>query len=50
MEKQASQLDGMEVVMRLLLEKKANYFNQLTNKIIRQLKELGFEVDKSLLI
>ncbi|GMX58373.1 MAG: 50S ribosomal protein L9 [Candidatus Microsyncoccus archaeolyticus] len=48
MEKQASQLDGMEVVIEVTVGKEGQLFQSVNKqKISEQLKELGFEVDKS---
>jgi large subunit ribosomal protein L9 len=48
MEKQASQLDGMEVVIEVTTGKEGQLFQSINKqKIVEQLKELGFEVDKN---
>lgn len=48
MEKQASQLDGMEVVIDVAVGKEGQLFQSINKqKISEQLKEMGFEVDKN---
>ncbi|HQM24816.1 MAG TPA: 50S ribosomal protein L9 [Candidatus Pacearchaeota archaeon] len=48
MEKQASQLDGMEVVIEVAVGKEGQLFQSVNKqKISEQLKEMGFEVDKN---
>lgn len=48
MEKQASQLDGMEVIIDVSVGKEGQLFQSINKqKISEQLKEMGFEVDKN---
>ncbi|HNP79806.1 MAG TPA: 50S ribosomal protein L9 [Candidatus Pacearchaeota archaeon] len=48
MEKQASQLDGMEVAIEVAVGKEGQLFQSVNKqKISEQLKEMGFEVDKN---
>ncbi|MDD5013433.1 MAG: 50S ribosomal protein L9 [Candidatus Pacebacteria bacterium] len=48
MEKQASQLDGTEVIIEVTTGKEGQLFQSINKqKISEQLKELGFEIDKN---
>jgi large subunit ribosomal protein L9 len=48
MEKQASQLDGIEVIIEVTTGKEGQLFQSINKqKISEQLKELGFEIDKN---
>lgn len=48
MKKQASQLDGMEIIIEVTTGKEGQLFQSVNKqKISEQLKELGFEVNKN---